>query len=211
MANAARFFLLTDPNLTEHLLKLCQQLRPEDPQWSENLAHFYSLGQRREDAGKALKELERMETKIKGEAEKGHVLVEMARNLFLLGEYEKAEVLALRAVIASSKSTPTIAVGDVFHQGNLILGRIALKSGDVDKAKAFLINSAKTSDAPVLAAFGPNMMLAKQLLDRGERDIVLEFLNMCSSLWQSENHEAEKWIYEIKNGRIPEFANAFLY
>ncbi len=69
--------------------------------------------------------------------------------------------------------------GNAIHIANTFLGLIAMKNGDVEKAKKHLIASALTPGSPQLKSFGPNMLLAKELLKINERRIVLQYLKMC--------------------------------
>lgn len=74
--------------------------------------------------------------------------------------------------------------GDLWHQANVVLGRIALAEDDVARAKEHLLAAAGVEGSPVLGSFGPNMALAKELLERGEREAVLEYLDLCARFWE---------------------------
>lgn len=64
--------------------------------------------------------------------------------------------------------------GNRIHHGNLVLGRIALCEGNIKKVKSRLLAAGKTTGSPQLDSFGPNLVLAKDLLERGERNVVLK-------------------------------------
>ena len=49
------------------------------------------------------------------------------------------------------------------------------------------------------------MMLAKELLELGERSVVVEFLKVCCNFWQTSDHRADKWIYILDEGGFPDF------
>jgi len=97
------------------------------------------------------------------------------------------------------------------HYGNLVLGRLALRSGDREKAKRHLLESAKLSDSSYLCIIGPNMMLASELLELGERAAVVEVLNLCTNFWKTNDHRAEQWIYAIAHGQNPDFGPNLAY
>ena len=52
------------------------------------------------------------------------------------------------------------------------------------QASRHLIESAQTEGSPVLCSFGPRMVLAKELLGRGETEVVLQYLKLCSAFWK---------------------------
>ena len=113
--------------------------------------------------------------------------------------------------------------GNAIHHGHRLLGHIALKNGDIDTAKTELLASGDTPGSPQLKSFGPNMSLAKALLEEGEIECVLEYLGRCGTFWQlkqlAERNPALKpmaeklddWIEQIKQGQIPEFGANLLY
>src|SRR5262249_46521360 len=93
------------------------------------------------------------------------------------------------------------------QRANTILGRIALRSGDVAEAKQYLLASSGPEAAADVSLSGPTMVLAKELLERGERDVVLEYVQNCESLWPRGENVLEIWIADIKNGKTPNFGN----
>ena len=60
-------------------------------------------------------------------------------------------------------------------------------------------------------SFGPNMSLAQDLLTKGERDVVLEYFELCRHFWKMENGRLTKWGQEVKAGRIPDFGANLVY
>lgn len=107
--------------------------------------------------------------------------------------------------------------GNVIHEANTVLGLVALRVNDIEKAKHYLIQSAKTPGSPQLNSFGPSFMLARELLQKSQKETVLEYLDLVSVFWANPNKalpsykkNAEekanllsKWKQEIKDGKIP--------
>ena len=93
--------------------------------------------------------------------------------------------------------------GDAVFRGNLVLGRIALHKGQLEAAKQYLIASARTTGSAVLGSFGPNMSLAKELLEQGEKEAVLEYFGLCASFWKNDKLAA--WAEQVNQGWIPDF------
>ena len=92
-----------------------------------------------------------------------------------------------------------------YHYGHIILGRIALMLHDIEAAKEHLIKAGQTSGSPQLNSFGPDMTLAKELLQKGERDVVLEYFKLCMNFWDSGKKRLNKWSLLVRNGKIPNF------
>jgi hypothetical protein len=86
-----------------------------------------------------------------------------------------------------------------------VLGQCALRQGDIAQAKEYLLASGRTSGSPNLGSFGPNMSLAKGLLERGERDVVLEYFDLCKEFWASHLDILQDWSEQVKQGEIPDF------
>ena len=51
------------------------------------------------------------------------------------------------------------------------------------------------------------MVLAKELLEEGEKDAVLQYLANCLLLWPRGESVLQMWIADIKIGKTPKFGN----
>jgi hypothetical protein len=51
------------------------------------------------------------------------------------------------------------------------------------------------------------MVLAKELLEEGERDAVIQYLDQCLLIWPRGENVLHFWIADIKKGKIPNFGN----
>jgi hypothetical protein len=238
LGNAANFVLLYDCQLSETLLKKARDLEPANPEWSERLGHLYSLQSGRGAPGaqvharSALEELRQAEklrldaapdaaaestldaTKVRRLLERISKLPQLAKAAFEAREFEEARNYAMELLKqASSPDLPEFfrKNGNAVHHGNLILGRIALQSGDVAQARERLIASARTTGSPQLNSFGPNMSLAKVLLERGERNAVLEYFALCSKFWKHGSDPLAEWTRQVSAGEMPDFGANLRY
>jgi hypothetical protein len=209
LGNAAGFFTIHDKVLSGELYRKARSLEPDKPEWSQRLGHLYSLEltrkephARRDWAAMSLAELERAHAMDTDRGKGRWVHCQLAKAAFEAGDHPKARAYAQELV-----TTPGDSRGDAVHIGNLVLGRLALAAGDVDAAKSHLIESANTPGSPVLGSFGPSMTLAKELLDRGEREAVLRYLELCSKFWKMgvQRGVLPGWIEEVRRGGCPDF------
>ena len=112
-----------------------------------------------------------------------HALPKLAIAAFDAGAYDKAESYArqLLAISAGLRSFQSPGIG-VFY-GNMIVGRVALRrDNNVTLARSSLLAAGGSTGAPTLDSFGPNMSLAKDLIEAGERDVVLQYFTPSGSL-----------------------------
>ncbi len=209
LSNAAKYLLLEDRLIAEKLLQQGKVLQPDNPEWSDRLAHLYDLGLDAVDenqcANMALRERKTV-----------YELSKKNCSLFNLLKLKRLPELALNAeqfddAIRDSKlllylswvSLDKDYASDCKHEAHTILGRVALKLGNVEKAKVHLWKSACVSGSAILGSFGPNMKLAKELLERGETVSVLRYLDRCEQFWTSGKDRIPKWRTEIMDGDIP--------
>jgi len=101
--------------------------------------------------------------------------------------------------------------GNALHDGHMVRGLVALRNGSVQQAARDLIEAGKTSGSPQLNSFGPNMTLANELLEKGERDAVLEYLTLCRNFWKMGSSKLDAWIGIIRAGGRPDFGANLLY
>lgn len=101
--------------------------------------------------------------------------------------------------------------GNAVQDFNIVLGRLALKAGDVEAAKKHLLAAGGSPGSPQMNSFGPNMTLARDLLAKGEKKVVLEYFDLCKKFWKLENGKLEEWRKDIEAGRVPDFGAHLAY
>jgi len=212
LGNAAKFLLIHDSKIAEELLKKAQALEPENPKWPEQLGHLYSLGLARKSAGtktelasQALRQFEKSSTTTTSDREKFYKLADLAKMAYEAGDLRKAENYANELLAQAVQYKNDWNYGNAIHHGNLVLGRIALKSGDLEKAKQYLVKAGKTPGSPQLNSFGPNMVLAKELLEKNEREIVIQYFELCGTFWKRGQVDLNKRTALVRKGRTPDF------
>ncbi len=121
------------------------------------------------------------------------------------GLWPKVEAYARALIERAGRHVDDWNYGNALHFGNIALGRVAMARGEVEAAKTFLGLAGSAPSSPQLASFGPNMSLAKALLEVREVDAVLEFMTRCAVFWAAGAHTLSVWRAEISNGEMPDF------
>jgi hypothetical protein len=120
------------------------------------------------------------------------------------GEIDKADLYARETL-----QTPSPA-WDSIHTGNVVLGLVALRHNDVASAKTYLLAAARTKGIARMERWGPNLALAKELVERGENQIVLEYLQACKA-WAIQNPKLDEWIATLKGGHAPDWTHEYAW
>jgi hypothetical protein len=55
------------------------------------------------------------------------------------------------------------------------------------------------------------MSLASELLQQGESETVLRYLDLCRSFWKMGAERLDRWTDAIRNGNAPDFAANLRY
>ena len=55
------------------------------------------------------------------------------------------------------------------------------------------------------------MMLAKELLNKDEKDVVIEYFKLCGSFWKMDRGRLKQWTDTVKNDGIPDFGTNLDY
>jgi len=214
LEHSVNFFRLQDRELAKKYLKAARSLDLDNPKWPEALGHLYTLdmitNSSKVQTDAAEKALEQFETAYKLSTERGRdpFLQYLAKTAMAANKPKKAKEYAEEMLRQNSSGWN---YGNNIHHGNIILGRIALVSEDIQGAKAHLIKAGETPGSPQLNSFGPNMALAKELLGKGEKDVVLEYLELCSKFWKMGKERLDKWSADVKNGKVPNFGSNLNY
>lgn len=122
------------------------------------------------------------------------------------GRTEQAEEWAQQLLDWAQGHEDDPDYGGAIHGGNIILGRIALQRGDRLAAKQHLLAAGNTPGSPALWSFGPNMLLARDLLAVGEMDTVLAYFDECQWSWKAHFSKLNEWRRAIAKGDEPDFA-----
>jgi tetratricopeptide (TPR) repeat protein len=172
-------------------------------------AHSSSLDTKKPTAEDTLDQLEDQLATAEG-PERVYLLGKAARAALAAGESEKAGEYAAKALEGAADFPKDWNYGNVIHHGNLVLGQIALAKGDLDGAVKRLLQAGQTPGSPQLDTFGPNMALAKALLEHGKTEPVLEYLELCRRFWEHPE-KIDRWKRAIENGSVPDFGANLRY
>ena len=118
---------------------------------------------------------------------------------------EKATAAAQELLATAAKRKDEPNSGDAIHAGHSILGLLALRRGNVASARNELLAAGKTPGSRQLNSSGPKVTLAKALLERGERQVVLEYFDECRRFWAAGAQTLDRWSEAVRRGEMPAF------
>ena len=121
------------------------------------------------------------------------------------GAFDKASEYAKELLSEAAKNADDPNYGNAIHDGNTVLGRVALRQGDISKASMLLLEAGRTPGSIQLNSFGPDMTLALELLEKGKRDVVLQYFVLCRRFWASGSQQLDAWSKTVREGGIPKF------
>jgi tetratricopeptide (TPR) repeat protein len=212
LSNAAQFLSLFDEKIGRGLMEKALALDPSDTETSSKLAQSYeqeralvnSPEEKTSLAQKAVTVRERGLEKADDE-HRFYELGALATSAFEAGETAKAQQYASELLLSAPKFKNNWNYGNALYQGNVVLGRVALARGDLAGAKEHLLAAGQTPGSPQLDSFGPNMTLAQELLEKGEREVVLTYLQSCGKFWKMGGDKLQTWMATIRGGGTPDF------
>lgn len=155
-------------------------------------------------AMKELKSAENLEDRF-------YALTQVSISTFEVGKIEDARSYAEELLSMAPSFQSNWNYGNAIHKGNIVLGRIALLNDDIYKANEYLRRAGETPGSPQLDSFGPNMTLAKELLEKSETESVKKYLLQCENFWETDRDKLEFWAFQIDKGEIPDFGANLLY
>ena len=214
LENAASFFDKHDRETAKQLLEKAKAIEPKNQKWPAKLGQIYELEMigrsgksRAEAATKALEQLE-IAYDLSDAINRDPLLTRLARSAFEARQIDKAKKYATEML---DQQREDWNAGNNVHYGNITLGRIALAQNDVEEAKQYLLAAGKTKGSPQLNSFGPNMILANELLKLGENEAVLEYFDLCSKFWDMGDEKLKQWSATVKEGGTQDFGGKLYY
>jgi hypothetical protein len=204
LKNAQKFFFGKDPAAADRLIHTLSAREPDNPQWAVELAQLYRMfgipDQYIADPGeRALEAYRRVLALTRRAAAREALAGDMAAAAFKIGDYPAASQLAKVYLQSSDRGA--------VQRANTLLGRVALVTDDIAGGKQYLLDSAKAEAARDVSVSGPTMVLAKELLEKGERDVVIEYLENCKLIWPRGEPTLQNWIADIRRGKTPNFGS----
>ena len=147
----------------------------------------------------------------RSDVEKFYALNEAAKQSFVLGRVDDARNFADELLRLAPQFERDWNFGNAIHDGNMVLGRIAVREGRMDDARQFLLKAGGTPGSPQLNSFGPNMSLARDLVEKGEREVVLQYFELCRKFWELDNGRLNQWAGEVRAVKVPDFGASLVY
>lgn len=139
------------------------------------------------------------------------------------GDYAKAEALAEEYLELAKSARGDWNYGNAIHTSHQILGLIRLKEGQIEQAKKHLLAAGRTPGSPQLNSYGPSLVLARELLLQGEREVIVRYLDLVARFWASEKKVPssemeeefkatarknkaliEQWKFQIRADQLPQ-------
>jgi TonB family protein len=161
-------------------------------------------------SGMVLADLEQQDSGDAGE-QRFYELAPLAKAAVEAGAMDKAKAYATELLQMAAQYPADWNYGNAIHDGNMVLGRVALRQGTVALARQYLLQAGKTKGSPQLNSFGPNMRLAGELIDANERDAVLQYFDLCRSFWKMGGRKLDDWTAVVRGGGKPDFGANLAY
>ena len=212
LRNAAYYLRRKDEAIAQSLLEAAYRLRPGDQDIAKLLADVYRRIRAFGSPSEPMKhELARKALAMGEESLNAHPidrfyrLKDVAKAALEAGELNKAGTLAQELLDVAPKYESNWNYGNAIHAGNVVLGRIALQAGNLQEAEKYLLKAGETRGSPQLDSFGPDMSLARELLEKGQRDVVVKYFDLCARFWEMGQDRLRSWRKDVEQGRVPEF------
>jgi hypothetical protein len=132
-------------------------------------------------------------------------LPDLAKRALNAGETDKARAYAKQLLQTAPQYPRDWNYGNAIYYGNFVLGRIAVQEGILAEASQYLLAAGATPGSPQLDTFGPNVTLAKELLEKGQSGVVLQYLALCKNFWKMDRGKLDEWSATVRSGGIPDF------
>jgi tetratricopeptide (TPR) repeat protein len=195
--HAASFLRFQRPRTALALWKRAARLEPKEPRWLVQIAQLHRF------QGAYHRELATLELALKMDGPRSMLIEEIAEAALRTGDRDKAARRARELLRAADAVPRDWDYGNAVHTGHIVLGKIAAARGRLAVAERHLIAAGDTPGSPQLNSFGPDLDLARDLLERGCSKTVIAYLNRIAKFWESRRDALARCVREIEAGRRP--------
>jgi hypothetical protein len=212
LEGAGDFFIIRERPLARELYERARALEPANPRWLDKIAQVHRLNASSGDPAEARLALAALEEAqaLKAAGERG-LPTQLPTAAFEAGDFVKAGAYATQLLAEAEASSRNWNYGNALHEAHTVLGRIAVVEGRFGDAATHLLAAGNTPGSPQLDSFGPNMALARDLLERGQTEPVLTYFEQCRKFWKFGGERLDTWTVLVRGGRVPEFGANLRY
>ena len=147
------------------------------------------------------------------DSKRADLLESLTKVAFELEKYDRAKALATELILDFGQDAKSPKYTEAAHVGNIILGRTALReTDDAAKAKEYLLIAIRAPLRREKSYFSQiDMQLARELLAKGEKQAVAEYLRLCeqllnySDLYAGKVQALKTWQEQLSQGKTPSF------
>lgn len=180
------------PTLGERWLRRAMELAPPGDEWKPALAQVLQTKANRTVDPKEKVRVLTEALSLVPDASKTGILNNLVLAEFDSGDDTAAQRDAQQLMAGAPKN------GYAYSIAQTVLGRIAAANGDLKEAKTHLIASVTMPPAIKNTSFDPNMTLAQDVYDAGDKASVVEFLEASREVWKSERGRIDRMISFVK-------------
>jgi hypothetical protein len=178
--------------LGERWLRRAIALSPPGDEWKP------ALGQAlQSEAIRAIDPKEKVRLLLEADSLVAAFAKDGVRSLLVVAEFDAGDDTAAerdaQRLLASAPRD-----GSFYNVAQTVLGRVAAAKGDLKEAKTRLIASITMPNQLKNASFQPNMTLAQDVYDAGDRDTVVRFLEASRNVWKFDRGRIDRMISFVK-------------
>lgn len=118
------------------------------------------------------------------------------------GDKTSAYHLAERLMDLNKGESKNWNTGNAYHTCYTIFGLSQLEKNNIKLAKFYLYKSAQFSSHQ-LSTYGPKLILAEAMLNRGFKKEVIAFLKTWQNTCRSKQAQFSSWVEDIENNQSP--------
>jgi hypothetical protein len=179
------------PTLAERWLRRARELNPPGDEWKTALGTaLRQRAQRTNDPREKLRLLNEAYDLMPDAAKPG------IRSDMTIYEFDSGDDAAAERDARVMVETPRNA--NEYNLGQTLLGRLAIARGDGSEGKERLLASLRPPAKFKNPVFEPNMTLAQELYDAGDRDAVIEFLEASRESWKFDRGRIDRMISFVR-------------
>jgi len=197
------------------LLLLMTELKIAEIERADSTEQRATAGRQLVEHGRRALGIIKRERSEERDADRGPLLKRLCVGAIESNDLESASLFALELVLDYGQKSSDRGYDQAAHVGNITLGLVELRKNNIQKAKEYLMIAIRAPLRKDYNSLGKiDMMLAKELFERGEKATVVEYLKLCLELGNLKTYPEsfaveiaalKLWKEQILKGMKPSF------